>query len=86
MLKNGKCDSKHKSVSFSFLFYINKIHLAGPKYSIITGHIAVLLNLKFQLDKLKNNKEHAIIVFCNFGFQGSIFLKVTIYIKIFIEC
>jgi hypothetical protein len=37
MLKNGKCDSKHKSVSFLFLFYINKIHLAGPKYSIIPG-------------------------------------------------
>jgi hypothetical protein len=36
-----------------------------------------LLNLKFQLDKFKNNKEKEIIVLCNFG---SIFLKVIIYL------
>jgi hypothetical protein len=30
---------------------------------------------KFQIDRFKNNEEKAIIVFCSFGFSGSIFFK-----------
>jgi hypothetical protein len=53
-------------------------HFGGPKHSpipVLPGldrkkkssstyfHIAVMLNLKFQLDKFRNNEEKAIIVF-----------------------
>jgi hypothetical protein len=73
MLKNGKYDSKYKSVLFVFLFYLKKIHQFGyPKHCIIPAlpgldrkkststycHIAVLLNLKFQLDKLQRRKSN----------------------------
>jgi hypothetical protein len=67
-----------------FCFNLKKIyHFGGPKHSPNTALpglgikkksstilylIAVLLNLKFQLDKLKNNEEKAIIVFfCSFA-------------------
>jgi hypothetical protein len=67
-----KYDSKDKSVRF----FLKRIyHIGGPKQSSVSVFPgldrssstfclrAVLLNLKFQLDKLKNNKEKTIIVF-----------------------
>jgi hypothetical protein len=80
MLKNGKYDSKDKSVVFFFLFeenlslwrYQTQLNLSssrlGPNKkndSQLIGILllVVLLNLKFQLAKFKNNKEKAIIVF-----------------------
>jgi hypothetical protein len=65
MLKNANMIQK-------IFFNLKKIHHFGPKHSPIPAlpgfgrrknssstyfHIAVLLNLKFQLDKLKNNEE-----------------------------
>jgi hypothetical protein len=80
MLKNGKYDSKDLLL---FLFHLKKIHhFGGPKHSSILALpgldrkknssstyclIAVLIILKIQFDKCKNNEEKAIIVFCNFA-------------------
>jgi hypothetical protein len=82
MLKNGKYDSKDKSVLFLFLFIWRKsiilellntaqsqLFQAGTEKKNLSStycHIAVLLNLQLQLVKFKNNEEKAIIVFCNF--------------------
>jgi hypothetical protein len=73
-----------------FFIYLKKIHhFGGPKHSSSSAlpgldrkkNILNLLTYSYlaKSDKFKNNKEKAIIVFCNFSFQGSIFLKVTKY-------
>jgi hypothetical protein len=79
---NDKFDSKVKSVLFLFLFHLKKIHhFGGPNQSpnpnlpglgrkknssSTSCHIAVLLNLKFQHYKFKNNEGKAIIFFLQF--------------------
>jgi hypothetical protein len=68
MLKNSKYDSKDKFVQIFFHFYLKKIHHFGsPQHSSISAlpgldrknsstywHIVIKLNLKFQLDNIKN--------------------------------
>jgi hypothetical protein len=72
MLKNGKYDSKEKSVVFIFFLFEKNHHFGGSKHSIIPALpgldrkkssssayclIAVLLNLKFQLDMFNTTKK-----------------------------